>query len=744
MGKTIETQLTADSSQLRTEYAKAEKATAAYEKRVAASQGLARKAALDNVRALQLEASGRSAAADALRKEAALHENARKLAQQAGISEQGAIGILRRKLDLETKITEQKARAARISSAGVALPEIRLTPQSLATIEKGAAQTKELRRQTLLAGKAGNNGALGFLAFSQAVEDAQYGIRGVLNNIPQMILGFGLGAGLAGALSLAAVGAVVLYPILKRLYGSLDNERIQKAAEEWGRVFEEGNKVANQLRDQRDISAQMVEFVRSRTAATQGELTMHDGMIKSMEREIALRGTAASLAEELAGAERRAAEARGEDASNFSEDSRRREIEGLQADLEARQKIGDQAFEEAERLRQAQAAIAQQYAKEVSVQEDRIIALTSDLAGAAANIAGAQKELEDKGLKGAEKGVIKSNLRNSQAFADKIKAELEKLKAERDALTALSETQAAKTEGNRDALSSRINASYEEVEAIKLLIDQRKKLFAIQRAEEEAAAAKDAAKLATIKQNFAEETRIIEARASGNEALESSLERQRDIEQLKLRLMEEQQLTAEQALALATRRVDAETAAAKAQANAAKLRQRADSRKDFAGEMLVLRLAATGREKAAEALKKELEIRKQGKDLADSLGVTEERGLKLARQREALERRIEEQKKGSSQRRGIYKLTAEESAARARERGGRASLGRGYNTNLGGRVGFNRERLGGLRDSAAQRAERLSRTDPAARDRAAAAQYYERSIGAQEAMVQIFNSLGVV
>ena len=35
------------------------------------------------------------------------------------------------------------------------------------------------------------------------MDDVQYGIKGILNNIPGLVMGFGGGAGLAGAVSIA-------------------------------------------------------------------------------------------------------------------------------------------------------------------------------------------------------------------------------------------------------------------------------------------------------------------------------------------------------------------------------------------------------------------------------------------------------------------------------------------------------------------------------------------------------------
>lgn len=59
--------------------------------------------------------------------------------------------------------------------------------------------------------RASGNAGRSLLLFSQGFEDAQYGIRGVLNNIPGLVMSLGGAAGLAGGLSIAAVGFSILY-----------------------------------------------------------------------------------------------------------------------------------------------------------------------------------------------------------------------------------------------------------------------------------------------------------------------------------------------------------------------------------------------------------------------------------------------------------------------------------------------------------------------------------------------------
>lgn len=119
---------------------------------------------------------------------------------------------------------------AKMNARKIGMPSLELSPQMLKQMDQAAARMGDLQRQASAAGGGAKNGALGFLAFSQAVEDAQYGIRGVLNNIPQMVMGFGAGAGVAGVLSLAAVAAVSAYSAINKLAGLAEAEQWAKAS----------------------------------------------------------------------------------------------------------------------------------------------------------------------------------------------------------------------------------------------------------------------------------------------------------------------------------------------------------------------------------------------------------------------------------------------------------------------------------------------------------------------------------
>jgi hypothetical protein len=93
-----------------------------------------------------------------------------------------------------------------------------------------------------LAGSIGRRGNAGMavLEFSRAFEDAQYGIRGVLNNIPGLIAMLGGSAGLAGAISIAAVAGTQLWERLIRGPKQAESETkgLLDTYEEIKKVFE--------------------------------------------------------------------------------------------------------------------------------------------------------------------------------------------------------------------------------------------------------------------------------------------------------------------------------------------------------------------------------------------------------------------------------------------------------------------------------------------------------------------------
>lgn len=111
-----------------------------------------------------------------------------------------------------------------------------------AEIRKGMRDLEELnstldktnKSGTAAGGKRGGYGSgYGVLMLSQALEDAQYGMSAVVNNIPLLIMAMGGGAGLAGAVSMAAVGLNQLNNHQAEIFGANAQTRMN----EWGANF---------------------------------------------------------------------------------------------------------------------------------------------------------------------------------------------------------------------------------------------------------------------------------------------------------------------------------------------------------------------------------------------------------------------------------------------------------------------------------------------------------------------------
>ena len=141
-------------------------------------------------------------------------------------------------------------------------PEARKQVEDYAdSLDTAATKGRAVGGAQKVAGRQTRNTSLAFLEFSRAVEDAQYGVRGILNNIPQMVLLMGGGGGLAGVISIAAVGLTQLF------------ERMAATKEPAGAAAEALQEVIDKLTDVRKESndanfAIFVDSVERAKAAT--------------------------------------------------------------------------------------------------------------------------------------------------------------------------------------------------------------------------------------------------------------------------------------------------------------------------------------------------------------------------------------------------------------------------------------------------------------------------------------------
>jgi hypothetical protein len=106
------------------------------------------------------------------------------------------------------------------------------TAQAIRGVDEAAKrlnpQLNELRQNKEKLATTTKNTGQNMLQLAYVADDLQYGLRGVINNIPMLLTSLGAGAGLAGILSIAAVGVSVLINNLD-LFGEKADDAAQKA-----------------------------------------------------------------------------------------------------------------------------------------------------------------------------------------------------------------------------------------------------------------------------------------------------------------------------------------------------------------------------------------------------------------------------------------------------------------------------------------------------------------------------------
>jgi hypothetical protein len=96
-------------------------------------------------------------------------------------------------------------------------------------------------------GKSAKGAGQGAMQAAYAIDDLQYGIRGVVNNIPQLLSSLGMGAGLAGALSIVAVGVAQVVDHWDDLTALFRGDDIANAARDMAALAAASDKVAGSL-----------------------------------------------------------------------------------------------------------------------------------------------------------------------------------------------------------------------------------------------------------------------------------------------------------------------------------------------------------------------------------------------------------------------------------------------------------------------------------------------------------------
>ena len=147
----------------------------------------------------------------------------------------------------------------------------------------------------------------GILQLGYAIDDLQYGFRGIANNIPQIALGLGFGAGIAGA---AAVAATAVNQLVNH-WGELTSmmqaawsgstveqlEKIRKGAEDAAKAFDElaAKPTKAQAAQQKDIGEAIVEGPIAKVMEGVLHGVANDPTLKADELEALNRGIKESI-----------------------------------------------------------------------------------------------------------------------------------------------------------------------------------------------------------------------------------------------------------------------------------------------------------------------------------------------------------------------------------------------------------------------------------------------------------------
>lgn len=598
-------------------------------------------------------------------------QKANALAASAAAAESKAAAAAARDAAAALDIQRQKALAGIAASRAAAIANPRatglpalaggglapLTPSMLTAMDRHTAQTRELSRQQGNLTGSTKNSALGFLAFSQALEDSQYGIKGVLNNIPQMIMGFGMGAGVAGAISIAAVAAVALYPALKRLTGAMETEKLNEYIKSLQELTVAGRAAARKDYDAVVLAREMVAFGEELTEKYRQRLSLGTDMVKVYEGEITASKQLAEHEAKIADLKTRTAAAEGRDVSKAPQIAHEKELADIQAETVKRKQIEIKTNDDIAAKRTQQAAIEQENAKRIiALEKERLklqerieegqAAITStkarrdkskenqpgyldvtagllaDATGASSAYSASEKLQGGEGLAGnfyiRHKETLRQAVLEQKKLSDNITISTNSLKRNEAALAASTGRQTELNKAGADAVTT-LKAEIDALNTKLQLNDTEIKQLAT--------------KTAQLKETKKETDKLRDAE-SAREA------RSRDPRQGGYFGGE----TAD------------ETAARIAEQQ--KEKAGAPARQDLATELDMLKLQQQGRSKIAEELGKEVELRKEAKSLAEKTNRSEEEMLATLRE-------INAQKKDLSDAR---RSPAEARADRAKER----------------------------------------------------------------------------
>ncbi len=389
-------------------------------------------------------------------------------------------------LEADAKQLTGEFERARKSAAGLSNITLPLVSAGLNQVETTARRTERGMRQLQTSARGTGQG---MLQVAQFADDMQYGLRGVMNNIPGLLMGLGAGAGLAGVLSLAALAGAQLLPVLKELYTDTDATRIAAVAKSVQDRFATEIKALQVAREERQIREETAALLVGMAAYADRELRVQDQRLAiitsqrqqmELQRRLADQITAARNGLAIAGAttpEAAAALRTGQAtaAGNQTVDRMREELDLARREAEVAHSEYERISAEASNVRTASMA-------NLAAAQAEIARLERNIASGRANVAGFQEGVK-QGLfgSGANLDAASKRLAADEAALARQRELVAQITVEQERTTALAAEQLV-------SLSARVDGAEREKLALEKQIPVMEELNRLARQREEAEA----------------------------------------------------------------------------------------------------------------------------------------------------------------------------------------------------------------------------------------------------------------
>lgn len=135
----------------------------------------------------------------------------------------------------------------------------------------------------------------GLMQLGFALDDVQYGMKGLSNNIPGLLTSFGTGAGLAGVISIVAIGAYQLYSHWDQLMGLMGMGKVKSQADEMEELAKKTEKTADETARLLKYQERQATVTKQRGAKTDAESEQEklvNEAIAKNDNDVVVRGLA--------------------------------------------------------------------------------------------------------------------------------------------------------------------------------------------------------------------------------------------------------------------------------------------------------------------------------------------------------------------------------------------------------------------------------------------------------------------